>query len=107
MTADKGLLAPRGMQWLTAFRVSTASLVASLTGTLCISLLQDSCCFISLCEPDMDEFERSLTTPTGPNLLDGVVSMMWKVGTVAAGLVSVVAALLFWKQDNLLYFPGS
>jgi abhydrolase domain-containing protein 13 len=36
---------------------------------------------------------------------DTLVPLCWKGGGVAAGLVAVLAALLYAKQDSLLYFP--
>ena len=32
--------------------------------------------------------------------------MMWRLGSVAVGLLSIAAGLLYAKQDSLLYFPA-
>jgi len=41
----------------------------------------------------------------GGSLLDGVIPIMWKLGTVVIGILSVGIGLLYAKQDSLLYFP--
>lgn len=47
--------------------------------------------------------DQSLVSST---LLDSAIPILWRAGTVVAGLVAVVAGLLYAKQDSLLYFPG-
>jgi hypothetical protein len=39
------------------------------------------------------------------SILDSVIPIMWKLGSVVVGLVAVVAGFLYAKQDSLLYFP--
>jgi len=38
-------------------------------------------------------------------LLDSVVPFLFRIGSIAVGLIAVAASLLYAKQDNLLYFP--
>ena len=40
------------------------------------------------------------------SLVDLAVPFLFRIGTVVAGLISIAAALLYAKQDSLLYFPG-
>lgn len=42
---------------------------------------------------------------TSSFLLDTMLPLCFKLGAVVAGLVSIVAGLLYVKQDSLLYFP--
>ena len=37
--------------------------------------------------------------------MDTVTMIVWRLGTVVLGLVSILGGLLYVKQDNLLYFP--
>ena len=50
----------------------------------------------------------SLMAPASQDfsIVDFVVPMLFRVGTVVAGLAAVVAGLLYAKQDSLLYFPA-
>ena len=38
--------------------------------------------------------------------IDAVIPVLWRLGTVVAGLVAVLAGFLYVKQESLLYFPG-
>lgn len=38
--------------------------------------------------------------------MDFAIPLLFRVGTIVVGLASVVAGLLYVKQDNLLYFPA-
>ena len=39
-------------------------------------------------------------------LFGSFIPVVWRVGTVVAGLLAVVAGFLYAKQESLLYFPG-
>jgi hypothetical protein len=43
----------------------------------------------------------------GLRLFDSIIPMLWRVGSVVAGLVAIVAGFLYAKQESLLYFPGA
>jgi pimeloyl-ACP methyl ester carboxylesterase len=50
------------------------------------------------------------SSPSGPSagasfVGDTLLPLCWKAGGVVAGLVALVAGLLYAKQDSLLYFP--
>lgn len=38
-------------------------------------------------------------------MLDTLILIMWRLGTVVAGVGSIAVGLLYLKQDSLLYFP--
>lgn len=40
------------------------------------------------------------------SLFDLAIPILFRVGTVVVGIASIVAGLLYAKQDNLLYFPS-
>lgn len=55
----------------------------------------------------MSEIIDSSSSSTGAMLLNTVSLLVIRVGKLAFGLGTVVAALLYWKQDSMLYFPGT
>jgi abhydrolase domain-containing protein 13 len=49
--------------------------------------------------------DRSIMTTDEFSLVDLCIPFLYRVGTVVFGLVSIAAAILYAKQDSLLYFP--
>ena len=52
-----------------------------------------------------DVVDTSSKSGLGSYLVSTVTTLVWRVGSLAFGLGAVVATLLYFKQDSMLYFP--
>jgi hypothetical protein len=50
--------------------------------------------------------DNIVAPPSSFAVVDLVIPLLFRVGTVVVGLGAIVAGLLYAKQDNLLYFPS-
>eukprot|EP00980_Cylindrotheca_fusiformis_P014795 scaffold4026_cov117-Cylindrotheca_fusiformis.AAC.30 len=51
------------------------------------------------------EVQSTSSSGIGATILNGVVTLTFRIGTLVAGLSTLVAVLLYFKQDSMLYFP--
>lgn len=47
----------------------------------------------------------SIKTSTSSWVVNALARFMWRVGSASAGVLALAVALLYVKQDSLLYFP--
>lgn len=53
-----------------------------------------------------DVIDSSASTSTGRYLLNAASLFLLRLSKLVVGLGAVVAAILYIKQDSMLYFPG-